>query len=500
MKRIVFLFLGLVISIVSWGITQNGYVKQVNRPSQSGGVLSGVAIRVRGAHNAIESSEKGDFSILLPALQNGDAFSLNWVNKAGYELCDQNLIGRQIACSDIVPLEIVMVNSEQLLKEKERIAQVAIQNIEHIYEQRVTELEKMLKDNKIATEQYQSQLQQIEEKYEAFLPLIQSMSDYYARVDYDALDSTDMQVQNLIEQGHLLEAKRLILLKGSPQQRAEQIQQVEQWTKAQKQELTQDLYHLYSICLQRYENDSAAMYICARAEVDTNNVDFQLQAGQLMKDIQADYPSALNYFLRAERISMRQYGYYSGPMATTLLELGSTYKLTHRLTDAKDYYQRSLDVREKIRGKNSPAVAELLNNFAELVASEKNYNQALKYHERAYKIRLKYFSEDNPKTAESLMGLAGAYYRLGKYKTALEGWQKARTIYQNIPDTPQQRLAAIYNNIAGAYFQLGNQEEACRYFQIAYDIYVKVLGPMHPRTKNTKANLDYIQNHGSTNE
>lgn len=492
MKRITLLLLGLLLSFACWSITQKGYVKQVNRPSQQGGALSGVTIRVRGAHNAIESAEKGDFSILLPSLQNGEAFSINWVNKIGYELSDQNLIGRQIACSDIVPLEIVMVNSEQLLKEKERIAQVAIQNMEHIYEQRVTELEEKLKNNEIVMAQYQSQLQQIEEKYDAFLPLIQSMSDYYARVDYDALDSVEMQVQNLIEQGQLLEAKRLILLKGSPQKRAEQIQQIEQWTKAQKSELAQDLYHLYSICLQHYENDSAAMYICARAELDTNNVDYQLQAGQFMKEIQADYASAMTFFLRAERISTRQYGFISGPMATTLLELGSTCKLTHRIPEARNYYQQSLTVREQLRGKNSPAVAELLNNLAELVASEKDYNQALKYHVRAYKIRLKYYGENEEKTAESLMGIAGVNYRLGKYKKALEGWQEANAIYQNTPNTPPQRLAANYNNIAGAYFQLGNQEEALRYFQMAYDIYINVLGPMHPRTKNTKANLDVL--------
>lgn len=494
MKRLVLLLLFTLLSLAGFCVTQNGYVKQINRPSAPGASLSGVIIRVRGTHNAIESSEQGDFTILLPALQNGEAFSFSMINKAGYELRDQNLIGRQIACSDMVPFEITMVNSEMLLKEKERISQVAIANLEQNYEQQVSQLEARLRNQEIETAQYQAQLQEIEEKYEAFLPLIQSMSDYYARVDYDALDSTEMLVQNLIEQGQLLEAKRLILLKGSPQQRAEQIQQVEQWTKVQKQELTQDLYHLYSICLQRYENDSAAMYICARAEVDTNDVDFQLQAGQFMRDIQTDYASAMTYFLRAERISTQQYGFISGPMATTLMELGSTCKLTHRIEEARSYYQQSLIVREQLRKKDSPAVAELLNNLAELVALEKQYTQALKYHEKAYKIRLKHFGQFSKEAAESLMGIAGIYYRTGKYEKALKDWKTVETIYSQTPDIPKQRIAANQNNIAGAYFKLGNYEDARRYFQSAYDIYKEVLGPQHPRTKNTKANLDYLQN------
>ena len=50
----------------------------------------------------------------MPGKRNGDPIVLQSVSKAGYELKDKGLIGRQQAFSTQVPIEIVMVNIRQL--------------------------------------------------------------------------------------------------------------------------------------------------------------------------------------------------------------------------------------------------------------------------------------------------------------------------------------------------------------------------------------------------
>ena len=117
------IYLMLMVSACSFAITQRGVVRSISRPSKAGEVLGGAVIRVRGSHNAVESQADGTFSLLLSNKQNGDAIVLNSVLLSGYELADKELTGRQLACSESVQMEILMVNKEELQREKDAIAE-----------------------------------------------------------------------------------------------------------------------------------------------------------------------------------------------------------------------------------------------------------------------------------------------------------------------------------------------------------------------------------------
>ena len=66
--------------------TQQGYVKTLGRPNKKGEALSGVSVRVKGEHNAALSKSDGTFSMLMTGKKNGDAYSLQQVQKTDYEL------------------------------------------------------------------------------------------------------------------------------------------------------------------------------------------------------------------------------------------------------------------------------------------------------------------------------------------------------------------------------------------------------------------------------
>ena len=208
-KLTVFLCLCLcAVSIIAQ--TQQGYVKTLGRPNKPGVALQGVMIRMRGQMNQVLSGQDGRFSLVVRDKKEGDAIVLQSVRKAGYELKDQSMIGKQLVYSSRVPIEIVMVDLEQLARDKQRIEQKAYQVAEQNYQKKQKQLEGQLQSQQLTIEQYRQQLQQLQENFEKYQSLIGDMAERYARTDYDHLDSLDRVINICIENGELDKADSLI--------------------------------------------------------------------------------------------------------------------------------------------------------------------------------------------------------------------------------------------------------------------------------------------------
>ena len=256
-------------------------------------------------------------------------------------------------------------------------------------------LKQLLAAKRISETEMEKQKQRLESQYENFEPLLQAMSDVLARTDYQRMDSLTVLMQQAIENGNPEEAERLLREKGSVEQReavlrewGKNIQALQQdvnknqaeYSK-QKRQLEEDCYRMYAACLTRFQNDSANFYIQKRAALDTLNVDYQLQAGKFVMSIMNDLPLAMMYFERAYRICEVQYGEMSGQMATVCNEIGCVYIKQSNIDVAFKWLQRSLTIREKIRGRNSLAVAETLSRIGELYRAKKDLKSAMQNHQ-----------------------------------------------------------------------------------------------------------------------
>lgn len=508
-KRIIYTILMLCTLSSANAVTQPGEVRTIARQGRPGTPIEGAVVRVRGSHNAILSRQDGQFAIVLQSLNNGDPYAISSVVKSGYEPAEQELIGRRLPCSDRVPLEILLVRTADLQAEKEAIANKARANVEIYYEKRLKELNRQLAAKRLSEQEYARKLEELEGQYERFEPLLQTMSDKLARIDYSRMDSLTARIQSAIEQGNPEEAERLVREKGNIEEREVAIrEQEERVRRAQevidqaqtrvdeqrasiarsKRELADDYYRMYSAFLSRFQNDSADFYIRRRAELDTTNVDYQLQAGQFVKDIMADYETAQRYFERAYRIAEKQYGEQSGQMATTCHELGSICKLRGNTDASLEWYNRSLAIREKLRGKESAATAETLNNLGELYRAQKDLKQAMDYHQRALRIREKQFGSNSLEVAESKNNIAGVYFQRGQINMAKQLFLEVHEVYATNPKVQQSRVASNYNNLGSVCYKQGKYTEAADYFEKAVTTYRKVLGDNHPLTRNAMNN------------
>ena len=203
----------IMVMLATFGVSaqvQQGIVRTIGRPNQPGQALNGVTIRVRGTHNAVVTNANGNFEIMLTGKSDGDAFVLQQVQKQGYELRDRSILGRQMALSSRVPIEILMVSTAQLQADKQRIERNAYRRAEQNYQSRLTTLEQQLHDSQLTDTQYQQELHALQENYERYLALISDLADRYARTDYDQLDSIDRVINICIEEGDMDRADSLI--------------------------------------------------------------------------------------------------------------------------------------------------------------------------------------------------------------------------------------------------------------------------------------------------
>ena len=320
MKKTLLILANLTLGILlpAQAQTQQGYVKTLGRPGNKGKALSGVTIRVKGQHNPVLSNADGTFSLTMDNMKNGDPYSLQQVQKKGYEVNEASLIGRQQPFSNKVPLQIVMVSSGQLNADKARIEEKAQQVASKNYAEKIAQLKQELANNKISAEQYQTAANDLLEKFENYQLLIEGLAEHYAHTDYDLLNETEREINLCIENGDLNRADSLLksvfdpidVIKRNKEALAEIDLQIAQSQgiidKAQedmaavlkRQEKDAEyLYQLYSIALARFDNDKALSYIETRAALDTTKWEWQFDAGGFCFQ-QNMYDEAIVYYER----------------------------------------------------------------------------------------------------------------------------------------------------------------------------------------------------------
>ena len=382
--------------------TQQGYVKTLGRPEKKGEALSDVTVRVKGEHNHVISKTNGKFELLLTNLKNGDAYSLQQVQKNGYELNESDMIGRKLAFSDKVPLTIVMVSSAQLQADKQRIENNAFETAEKNYKAKYNLLEKQLNDNKITAEQYQEEIHDLQDKFEKYQSLIDGLAEHYAHTDYDELDEKDREINICIENGDLERADSLIhtlfdpidVLKRNKDALAKLDMQIDEANAIiaqanedmaavlkQQEKDAEYLYQLYTIALARYDNEKAQFYIETRAALDTTNAEWQFDAGYY-SDQQNAYEKAKMYYLRALGIyrnkNQEDLLGYGIEMAYTMNNLAQVHFNVLEIRESEALFLEALDLCNKLENEDTrirePKIL-VLTNLITLYARTQRFSE-----------------------------------------------------------------------------------------------------------------------------
>ena len=499
--RLVTVWIFLLQSVVLMSQTQRGIVRTALRPNKKIVYLPGVTIRQRGGHTAVLSGAGGKFEMTMSKAKDGDAFYLSSVRKSGYELADNRTIGRAFTYSSKVPIEIVMINTREKEEDVRRISDNSYRRAEKTYKQRISKLEKQLSEKTISEASYREQLQDLQTWFEKYESLINSMAERYASTDYATIDSLNAAINIAIENGELERADSLISTAGSLEKMVKENKEAERKAnerlnigrdimenatadlasiKNDKNRLADLLYSKYSICLTRAERDSAAYYIQMRAELDTTNVDWQLEAGWFIDYYLADYEEAIALYKRALRSAVEQFGDSHPDVATSYNNIGLVYNDQGNYVKALESYNKALEIYLSVFGDKHPNVATNYNNIAVVYFSQGNYAQALEYYNKALELYLSVFGDRHPSVATNYNNIGGVYDSQGNYAKALEYYNKALEIRLSVFGDRHPSVATNYNNIGSVYDSQGNYAKALEYYNKALEIRLSVFGDRHP--------------------
>ena len=380
-----------------------------------------------------------------------------------------------------------------LYAEQQKIEEQARANAEANYFKKLTELDNALAEAKLTNEAYEAQLNELSEQYARFEPLLQTISRYYALIDYDGRDTLSARISERIEAGDLDEAERLIKAKGAVAEREKQLKELEQLQQFMRKDLAEDCYNLFTICFERFEQDSAEYYICKRAELDTTNVEYQLRAGQFLMVYRAKYDEAEKYFFRALRLAEQQYGKTSGDVATALSELGENYSHKGDYQQALNYLNRSAKISEELRGKESISMAQSHSNLGALYHKMGRSKEAIGHMQEALRLYERLCPETDPQIPQARNNLGNALFQSKQYLEAQKCFEQALKEYTACYGEKHFDVAIVYNNLASIAFVKGRYAEADNLFVKALELFTRILGPQHPRTKQTQKNLEYLR-------
>ena len=503
----------MILSLPAMAQVQKGYVKSLGRPGVKGAALQGVSIRVRGVHNAVVSAQTGTFSIAMTGKKAGDAYALQSVKKAGYELIEAGMIGRNYAFSPSVTMQIVMVNSSQLQADKQRIENNAYKAAEKNYKAKMTALEKQLNAKKITAANYEKQVNDLQKQFEKYESLIEQMAEHYAKTDYDALDEKNKQINQLIENGELERAEEMINSMFDPTEALKKAKEDKQRidkqladanalmeeAERQRQEVlkrqakdAEYLYQLFTIAYSKFEIDKAKEYITTRAELDPDMVEWQIFTGLFYLEVMGDYDTAMMYNNRALAASQKQSGEESMQTALCYNNIASSHYYKKDYQKAISNFQKALGIWEKSLGEDYDVVAIAYDNVASVYKETGNYNEAKKNLDKAFEIKKRLYGENNPSLATLYNNRGGLCEKQGDYECAAENYSKAFELYTALYGEKHPSVANIYNNIGGIYGHYKDYDHALAMFAKALEIWSTTLGDNHPDTRTALENIGEV--------
>lgn len=474
---------------------QSGMVKTLGRPAQKGVPLAGVTVRIAEAHNAVVSGKDGAFSLPMNK-KDGESFVIRQVQKAGYELNDRDLIGRKYAFSSTHPITIVMVSAKQLQAEKARIENNAYSVAEKNYKNKLAALEAQLKNGQIDAEKYSGQIRSLQGDFERFQSLIDGLSEHYAHIDYDEMDENEKEIAQCIENGNFDKADSLIHqcfdVTDVLSRNLKALDRIEQGISQAKDVIADTnrlmaevlrrqakdaeyLYQLYTIALARFDNEKAGQYILTRAELDTTNVEWTVQAAKFIADYRSDYDEAMRCYDRAERYASKQPTWLS----TIYTNKGSIYLEQGKYVEAIKADSIALGLSLNLYGKKALLTLKLINNTAATLRKLGQLKQALVTWNTVYSIAIADKDTDREFIATVCNNISTTCADLGLHSMALEFGHKALDAYKAKGSVKGEALACC--NIGGCYSGMGQYQEALDCFDRSEQLFKKLFGEDNPQ-------------------
>ena len=500
MKKTLLFLLSLAIMAGAMAQTQKGFVRTIGRLGDETGVkdvrrVDSVMIKLCNGKGTM-TNRNGNFEF---ECGNGK-FCLKDVFKKNYKLrVPQNLSTEYYRSPN--DFEIVVEDIRETYKIKESEIQRRTRKLYAELSDLREKYYKLYEENKITQEEYDKHKKELNDREELEKKNIETLSEWYATTDFAAMDSLQLRISRLINEGKTKEAldlirsqgdisasirkikedkERLKLSKEETAKRMENERIVEDGIEKQKEKIASLCYSAYQAFLEEHQLDSALYCLNQRLELDSTNTEWLWNIAKFYHDYIGDYNTALQYYDKARKIQERVLGENHPDLATTYNNIGNTCKNKGDYDAALQYLDKAMKIYERVLGENHPDLATTYDNMGNVYDSKGDYATALQYYDKARKIQESVLGENHPDLATTYNNIGVVYDDKGNYDTALEYYDKAMKIYERVLGENHPFLATTYNNMGNLYNRKSDYDIALRYYDKARKIYELSLDENHP--------------------
>ena len=512
MKKTLLFLLSLAIMAGAMAQTQKGFVRTIGRLGDETGVkdvrrVDSVMIKLCNGKGTM-TNRNGNFEFEV----GKGKFCLKEVFKKNYKLrVPQNLSTEYYRSPN--DFEIVVEDTRETYKIKESEIQRRTRKLYAELSDLREKYYKSYEENKITQEEYDKLKKELNDREELEKKNIETLSEWYATTDFAAIDSLQLRISRLINEGKTKEAldlirsqgdisasirkikedkERLKLSKEETAKRMENERIVEDGIEKQKEKIASLCYSAYLAFLEEHQLDSALYCLNQRLELDSTHIEWLFDIAKLYNDYIGDYNSALRYYDKARKIQELVLGENHPDMATTYNYIGIVYANKGDYTTALEYYDKARKIQELVLGENHLFFSQIYHNIGRVYVDKGDYDIALQYYDKAMKIQKRVFDENHPVLGISYNSIGCAYLKKGDYDTALQYCDKAMKIREFVLGENHPDMAKNYNNIGGIYSSKGDYVTALEYYDKARKIQERVLGENHPSLATSYNNIGSV--------
>lgn len=258
--------------------------------------------------------------------------------------------------------------------------------------------------------------------------------------------------------------------------------------KGQEVSLAKNLYERGEIKrLKLKYSDSAEAFVKA-AVLEPSNSFYANAAGYVLMEL-GQYDIAIEYFDRALKIDLKNYGKNSSELGVYQNNLGEAWHAKGNYEKAIEYFKLALDGGLKDFGRYDPRVASRYNNLASVLLRKGNYEEAIKFYRLAMDITLVIYDEEHPALAIQYNNLSAYFAHVGNYNEAILNVKLALDIDLKNFGEGHPGVALERSNLGVYIASLGNYDEAIKLVKLALDSNLKNFGEVHPTVARDRSNL-----------
>ncbi|PNP77904.1 hypothetical protein FNYG_08630 [Fusarium nygamai] len=179
-------------------------------------------------------------------------------------------------------------------------------------------------------------------------------------------------------------------------------------------------------------------------------------------------------------------------MSGLLFNVAEALSIQGRYEGAAKLYRETLELKEKVLGKEHPDTLMSMNNLALVLDNMGEYEEAEKMHREEWKLTEKVLGKDHPSTLISMNNLALVLRNMGEYEEAEKMHRETLEVREKVLGKEHPDTLDSMNNLASVLDDMGEYEEAEKMHRETLEAREKVLGKEHPSTLVSMNNLALV--------